>query len=168
MDILTLGEYNRKTQTCFPSLVELYLHLRHPSAQQVINIERRARRNTLHQRQINRLSNNNNLRLLTILGIVYFNPYIRQIKCELESPRSAAHWMLQSVQYYPYHPISIISSPWYRNWVRMIPDWEFNFVDGLGALEQNPKFFWMSVLVTKLHFIALAILIDTIIIIDRQ
>jgi len=65
MDILTLGEYNRKIQTCFPLLIELYFNHRRPSTQQVINIERRVRRNTLHQRHINRLPNNNNLRLLS-------------------------------------------------------------------------------------------------------
>jgi len=38
---------------------ELYPNRRHPSAQQVINVKRRARRNTLHcQRQINRFPNN--------------------------------------------------------------------------------------------------------------
>jgi len=41
---------------------------------QVINIKRKVRRNTLHrQRQMNRFSNNNNSRLLTVLGMVYIS-----------------------------------------------------------------------------------------------
>jgi len=69
---------------------------------QVTNIERRTRKNTLYrnvQRQMNRLPNNNDPRLLMVLGMVHFNPHIsiRQIERELKIPRLTAHRILQSI-----------------------------------------------------------------------
>lgn len=118
---------------------ELYSNRHHLSAQQVINIERRVRRNTLYrQRQIKRLLNNNDFRLLAVLSRVHFNPRIsiRQIERELRIPRSTVHRMLVSVQYHLY----------YINFVQ-----ELNESDcrlrvqfcrwALNALEQNLDFF---------------------------
>jgi len=77
MDILlTLGECNRNYRRASHHYAELYPNCRHSSARQVINIGRRVYWNTLHrQRQINRLPNNNDPKLLTILSMVHFNPH---------------------------------------------------------------------------------------------
>jgi len=78
--LLTLSECNRNHRRVSRHYAELYPNL---SARQVISIEKRARRNTLHhQRQVNRLPNNNDPKLLTVLGMIHFNLHIsiRQIE----------------------------------------------------------------------------------------
>jgi len=88
--LLILGECNKNYRRVSRYYIELYRNL---SARQVISIERRARRNTLyHQKQVNRLPNNNDPRLLIILGMIHFNLHIsiRQI----EISRATAHRML--------------------------------------------------------------------------
>ncbi|KYQ53361.1 hypothetical protein ALC60_07493 [Trachymyrmex zeteki] len=72
--LLILDECNKNYRRAFCRCAELYPNRRHPSAQQVINIERRTHRNTLLTRDR-----------------------------ELGIPLSTAHRMLQFVQYHPYH-----------------------------------------------------------------
>jgi len=74
-----------------------------------INIEKKARRITLyHQKQINRLSNSNDPRLLIVLDSPFQSIHqysANTIERELRIPRFTAHRlnMLQFVQYHPYH-----------------------------------------------------------------
>ncbi|EFN71639.1 hypothetical protein EAG_14871, partial [Camponotus floridanus] len=85
---------------------ERFPNRRHPTDQQIINIERRSRNNPLHrERRRNRLHNNNDPRLLAVLAMVHQNPHIstRQIERELEIPQTTAHRLLRSVNYHPYH-----------------------------------------------------------------
>jgi len=46
--LLTLGEYNGNYRRAFCHYAELYPNHRYPSVWQVINIERKACKNTLH------------------------------------------------------------------------------------------------------------------------
>ncbi|EZA48476.1 hypothetical protein X777_13774 [Ooceraea biroi] len=97
--------------------------------------------------------------------MIHFNPHIsiRQIEHDLGIPRSTVHRMLVSVQYHPYHInlVQELNENDYRLRAQFCR-WT------LGALEQNPDFFGMSASVTKLHFIAMAVSIDTAVIIGHQ
>lgn len=116
---------------------EWYPNRCHPDAWQVINIERRSRKNPLHhQRQRNKLRNNNGPRFLAVLSIVHLNPHVntRQIERDLRIPRSTAHRMLQSIRYH----ITLVQE-WNENDCRLTIEfcrW------ALDALEQDPDFFW--------------------------
>jgi len=65
--LMTLDECNRNYKRTSHHYAELYPNRYYPSVRQMINIERKVCRNTLHdQRQINGLLNNNDPRLLTV------------------------------------------------------------------------------------------------------
>ena len=138
--LLTLGECDRNYRYASRVYAERYPNRRCPDARQIINIERRSRRNPLHrERQRNRLRNNNDPRFLAILGMVHLNPHIstRQIERELGIPRSTVHRMLQSIRYRPYH-ITLVQEL-SENDCRLRVEfcrW------ALDALEQDPDFFW--------------------------
>jgi len=62
-------------------------------------------RNPFHRQiQRNRLQNNNDFRVFTILKLIHINPHItRQAKCQFGVPRATIHQILQSIRYRPYH-----------------------------------------------------------------
>jgi len=112
--------------------------------------------------QVVKARSRDDLKLLAILGLIYFNPYViaRQIKHEFGISRSTTYRILQFAQYHPYY---------------------FNLVQKLseGNCRLRIQFcrwhsmhwsriqisFGISVLVTKLHFMAISI--GTIVITDH-
>lgn len=104
--LLILGECHRNYRRAARVYAQRYPDRRHPAHQQIRNIEIRSRRNPIHrQRQRNRLQNNNDPRVLTILGLVHVNPHIsiRQAQCQTGISSTTIHRILHSVQYRPYH-----------------------------------------------------------------
>ena len=92
--LLVLGECHINYRNASELYHHRYPDRQHPGPQQIINIERKSRSNALHRhRRQNRALNNNDPRLLTILGMIHINPHIspRQIERELVVPRSTAH-----------------------------------------------------------------------------
>ncbi|OXU21442.1 hypothetical protein TSAR_005419, partial [Trichomalopsis sarcophagae] len=119
---------------------EWFPNRRHPTVQQVINIERRFCNNPLNrQRQRNRLQNNNDPRLLAVLAMVHQNPRIstRQIERELGVPRNTAHRLLRSVNYHPYH-ITLVQELSEADYELRVHFCRW----ALEMLDQNPDFFW--------------------------
>jgi len=81
--LITFGECGRNYRLTARTYAERFPNRRHPTDQQIINIERRSRNNPLHrERRRNRLHNNNDPRLLAVLAMVHQNPHIstRQIE----------------------------------------------------------------------------------------
>lgn len=104
--LLTLGECRKNYRQAAILYAERYHGRRHPSYQEIINIERRSRSNALaRQRQRNRNVNRNDPRLVAVLGMVHMDPHIstRAIERRLGIPRSTVQRMLRSVRYRPYH-----------------------------------------------------------------
>jgi len=105
----------QKLQTCSPSLYWAIFWLS-PSKCSAINIERRTCRNTLHrQRQINRLSNNNNHKLL---GLSQFWAWSISITHQYpanqsEILRSTVNRMLQYHLYIQSGSTRLV--PWYKD-----------------------------------------------------
>lgn len=138
--LLILGECHRNYKLAARVYAQRYPDRRHPADRQIRNIEIRSRRNLLHrQRQRNRLQNNNNPRVLTILGLIHNNPHIsiRQAQNQIGIPRATIHRILQSVRYRPYH-ITLVQEL-NANDHRMRAQfcrWT------LDILDQDPEFFW--------------------------
>lgn len=137
--MLVLGKCHRNYGNASRLYAEYYPDRRHPGPQQIINIEKRSRE-IVHrrQRERNRNNNNNDPRLIAILGIVHLNSYIstRHIERKLEIPRSTAHRLLHSVNYYPYHIILVQELSENDRLLRV------NFCRwALNTLNENPDFF---------------------------
>lgn len=138
--LLVLGECHRNYRNASQLYRQRYPDRRHPGPQQIINIERRSRSNALHRhRRQNRVLNNNDPRLLAILGMIHINPHIslRQIERELGIPRATAHRLLQLVRYHPYH-ITLVQELNDNDCILRV-----NFCTwALNELDQDPDFFW--------------------------
>jgi len=64
-----------------------YPDRQHPTDRQIRNIEIRSRKYLFHcQRQRNKLQNNNDPKVLTILELVYINPHISTRQAEFQEP----------------------------------------------------------------------------------
>lgn len=138
--LITFGECGRIYRLTARTYAERFPNRRHPSARQVINIVRRSRNNPLHrQRQRNRLVNNNDPRLLAVLGMVHLNPHVstRQIQRELGVRRSTAQRLLRSVNYHPYH-ITLVQELSEADYALRVQFCRW----ALEMLEQDPDFFW--------------------------
>ncbi|KYN24353.1 hypothetical protein ALC57_04045 [Trachymyrmex cornetzi] len=104
--LITFGECGRNYRLTARTYTERFPNRRYPTAQQIMNIERRSRNNPLQrERRRNRLHNNNDPRLLAVLAMVHQNPHIstRQVERELGIPQIMVHRLLRSVNYHPYH-----------------------------------------------------------------
>ncbi|KYN29039.1 hypothetical protein ALC57_01538 [Trachymyrmex cornetzi] len=97
--LITFGECGRNYRLTARTYAERFPNRRHPTAQQIMNIERRSRNNR------NRLHNNNDPRLLAVLAMIHQNPHIstRQVERELGIPQTMVHRLLRSVIYHSYH-----------------------------------------------------------------
>lgn len=146
--LISPGECGRTYRHTARAYAQRFPNRRHPSAQQVVNIESRSRNNPLHrQRQSNRLQNNNDPRLLAILAMVHLDPHLstRRIERELGVPRSTAHRLLRSVRYHPYH-ITLVQE---LNALRVqFCRW------ALDMLNEDPDFFWRDCFSDEATFIS--------------
>ena len=137
--LITFGECGRNYRLTARTYAERFPNRRHPTDQQIINIERRSRNNPLHrERRRNRLHNNNDPRLLAVLAMVHQNPHIstRQIERELGIPQTTAHRLLRSVNYHPYH-ITLVQELSEADYVLRVQFCRW----ALEMLDQNPDFF---------------------------
>lgn len=137
--LLVLGESHRNYRNASRLYAQRYPDRRHPGPQQIINIERKSRVIVnRRQRQRNRNINNNDPRLLAVLGMVHLNPQIstRHIERQLGIRRSTAHRFLQSVDYHPYH-ITLVQELSENDRLLRV-----NFCRwALNILNENPDFF---------------------------
>jgi len=89
--LLILDECHRNHRRAACVYAQQYPDRQHLAYRQIRNIEIRSRRNPFHrQRQRNRLQNNNNSRVLTILGLIHINSHIsiRQAEHQIGIPKS--------------------------------------------------------------------------------
>ncbi|KMQ89415.1 inosine-uridine preferring nucleoside hydrolase-like protein [Lasius niger] len=107
--LLILAECHRNYRRAAHVYAQRFSDRRYPANWQIRKIKRRSRRNPTnqeyHQKQRNRLQNNNDLKVLAVLGMAHINPHIstRQAEPQLGFPRATIHQILQSVRYRPYH-----------------------------------------------------------------
>jgi len=138
--LITFGECSRNYRLTARTYAERLPDRRHPTAQQIINVERRSHNNPLHRkRRRNRLHNNEEIaRLLAVLAMVHQNPHIntRKIERELGIPQTTAHRLLRLVNYHPYH-ITLVQELNEADHILRVQFCRW----ALEMLDQNPDFF---------------------------
>jgi len=92
--LLILDECHRNYRRAARVNAQRYLDRWHPTDRQIRNIEIRSRKNPFYrQGQRNRLQNNNNPRVFTILGLIHINSRISicQAERQIGIPRATIH-----------------------------------------------------------------------------